>query len=244
MKHIRVNKMYLLNEYIDKQKTLEEIANESGCPKTTLCSRLKKYGIKPRRAVSRYWDESSGRNLTGEKFGKWKVLSKVESKNGKSCWDVECECGCQSTVTGTALRLGHSKGCNKCKYRYGVRHANWKGHGEISNTHWKRILRNAKRENKQLSVEVTVGDVWELFLLQNRTCVLSGLSLTFGSYYKDETTASLDRIDSNKGYVKGNVQWIHKTINKMKQNLTDREFISFCRSVANHQEKKDGADVK
>jgi len=229
---------------VKKQKTLDEIAKESGCPKTTINRRLKEYGVPRRRAVSRYWAKEAGRNLVGVKFGKWSVLEKAASYKGKSCWCVVCECGHSSTVTGTALRLGQSKCCNECKYKYGVRHANWKGHGEISNTHWKRILRNAKRSNKQLLVEITVEYAWELFLLQNRRCTLSGMPLKFGSYYSEETTASLDRIDSGKGYLVGNVQWLHKTINKMKQNMTDSDFLDFCRTVAVYQEKPDAPASK
>ena len=45
-------------------------------------------------------------------------------------------------------------------------------------------------------------------------------------------TASLDRIDSSKGYVKGNVQWVHKDINKMKTDFEQSIFIKLCKSVA------------
>ena len=44
-------------------------------------------------------------------------------------------------------------------------------------------------------------------------------------------TASLDRIDSSKGYIKGNVQWVHKEFNKMKLDLLDKEFIDICKLV-------------
>lgn len=37
-------------------------------------------------------------------------------------------------------------------------------------------------------------------------------------------TASLDRIDSTKGYVEENVQWVHKDVNFMKSNLTEQRF--------------------
>jgi hypothetical protein len=45
------------------------------------------------------------------------------------------------------------------------------------------------------------------------------------------TTASLDRKDSSKGYTKDNVQWIHKTINFMKGQMSDQEFVSWCKLV-------------
>lgn len=49
---------------------------------------------------------------------------------------------------------------------------------------------------------------------------------------KAETTISLDRIDSTKGYIEGNVQWVHKSVNIMKSTLTQEQFINFCKLVA------------
>ena len=51
-------------------------------------------------------------------------------------------------------------------------------------------------------------------------------------------TASLDRIDSTKGYTKNNIQWVHKTINKMKNVLHDEEFIQWCNLIANYNKEK------
>jgi hypothetical protein len=46
-------------------------------------------------------------------------------------------------------------------------------------------------------------------------------------------TASVDRIDSSKDYVEGNVQWLHKDINRMKWDLDTDKFIELCKLVAN-----------
>ncbi len=45
-------------------------------------------------------------------------------------------------------------------------------------------------------------------------------------------TASLDRIDSTKGYTLDNIQWIHKDLNKMKMNFANDYFIKTCKLVA------------
>jgi len=36
------------------------------------------------------------------------------------------------------------------------------------------------------------------------------------------------------GYVEGNVQWVHKIVNFMKQALPDNEFINWCRIIVNN----------
>lgn len=46
--------------------------------------------------------------------------------------------------------------------------------------------------------------------------------------------ASLDRIDSDKGYIEGNVQWLHKWVNLMKSDFTQDEFLNYCRLIIEH----------
>ena len=80
-----------------------------------------------------------------------------------------------------------------------------------------------------------------MFLKQNKKCALSNVELCFGTLADvrnkgcREALASLDRIDSTKGYEIGNVQWIHKKLNIMKQNLSDLDFIEWCKKVSDYQ---------
>jgi hypothetical protein len=46
------------------------------------------------------------------------------------------------------------------------------------------------------------------------------------------TTASLDRINNKLGYVKGNVHWVHKDINLMKQCFDLDHFVKMCELVS------------
>lgn len=100
--------------------------------------------------------------------------------------------------------------------------------GDMSTYFWKRIISNAKQKNREFVI--TPEYAWQLFLDQEKKCALSGILLNLKTIY--DVTASLDRIDSTKGYVEGNVQWVHKEINMMKNNMTDEDFIKFCTCVA------------
>jgi hypothetical protein len=121
--------------------------------------------------------------------------------------------------------------------KVGNNHGLWKGHGEISLTYFNHIKNGASkggRRTKKIEFNVTIEYLWALFLKQNRRCAYTGEELRFGTF-KDEArlaTASLDRIDSNKGYVEGNLQWIHKTLNVMKQDLPSDIFITWCKKVS------------
>jgi hypothetical protein len=47
---------------------------------------------------------------------------------------------------------------------------------------------------------------------------------------------SFDRIDSGQDYTLGNVQWVHKVVNRMKMDLGEDEFLKWCGLVVNHKE--------
>lgn len=51
-------------------------------------------------------------------------------------------------------------------------------------------------------------------------------------------TASVDRIDSTKGYTPDNVQWVDKRINFMKQHFSQVEFVELCCLVSKHHYHK------
>lgn len=61
------------------------------------------------------------------------------------------------------------------------------------------------------------------------TCALTGWEISI-SY--DSRTASLDRIDNSKGYIKGNIQWVHTMVNMCRNKYTLEKFIEMCKSVA------------
>lgn len=50
-------------------------------------------------------------------------------------------------------------------------------------------------------------------------------------------TASLDRKDSLRGYEPDNVQWVHKTVNLIKWELSEEEFLEWCSKITKHKGK-------
>ena len=93
---------------------------------------------------------------------------------------------------------------------------------------WSNIQHGAKLRN--LPVGITIEFAWNLYLAQRRKCALSGLLINFGSRW-GEGSASLDRIDSKFGYVVGNVQWVHKDVNRMKMDLDQQHFLQLCAAI-------------
>lgn len=92
-------------------------------------------------------------------------------------------------------------------------------------------LANAKTraKNKQIDYNISIEFLLELLSKQNNKCNISQQKLTFiiGQGIIN-TNVSIDRIDSNKGYAKDNIQLICYIVNIMKNNMTMKEFIQWC----------------
>lgn len=188
-------------------------------------------------------------NLIGKNFGKLTVISldEEQTKIQQACiWLCLCNkelggCGLTKYIVGGSLTNGSTKscGCGVDIARYGNKRNN-KSYEEISGEYWSSIKLGAK--SRDIDFNITIQEAWELVEKQNYKCNLSGIHLTFKRYSKMESgkvifitgTASLDRIDSSKGYTKENCQWIHKDINWMKNDMKQNEFIEMCNNIADH----------
>lgn len=182
-------------------------------------------------------------NIIGNKYNKLIVVSEHStSRNGHIRWNCNCECGKTCSILGTHLKQGKIGSCG-CDRKKGNAHNLWQGYGEISGNFWhNHIVRSAngsKGKRAALELSITKEYAWNLFLSQNRKCALSGIILTFPFMTKDKSyTASLDRIDSRLGYVEGNVQWVHKDINLMKNKFNNNYFISVCKLISENNTDK------
>lgn len=156
--------------------------------------------------------------------------------NGKKAYLCECvNCGNKSYVSFSTLRYSKSNKCNYCCLQDIKRPDNYI---IIPKSVWNRYKENAKRKReKEFSISKEYGE--ELYLKQNGKCALTGLNIGFIKRNRDKKRcyymqASLDRIDSSKGYVEGNVQWVHKDVNMMKWALSQDRFIFLCKLIANN----------
>jgi hypothetical protein len=175
--------------------------------------------------------------VIGRQFGKLTVIERGDRVPGGTSYFYVCRCECGATTQINVCNLRpnkHAKSCGCEQFQSGSNHNRWTGYGELSGHHWRRIVRSAKRYGREIPFDLTITQVWDLFLQQDRKCALSGLPLKFGSQKTTETTASLDRIDSAKGYVLNNVQWVHKDINRMKQEFDEPYFLQLCRLIVKH----------
>lgn len=132
-----------------------------------------------------------------------------------------------------------TESCTACRitgtgYGSGQR-ARSKRYEGIALSWFNRLIREAARRN--LEQTITIEYLWELYVAQGRVCALSGCPIVWG-IGNGGGTASVDRIDSSKGYIFGNVQVVHKHINMMKNVYEQDHFIYLCGLVTANAKAK------
>ena len=172
------------------------------------------------------------KDITGKRYHRLLVLNYIGSSLNDSFWKCRCDCGGEYYISRRVLLNSKKPECKSCNMPRGQSHPCWKGCGEISMTFYSRIRREAR--NRKLKLDVSIEYMWELFIKQERKCALTGVPLFFADCDNNihTATASLDRINSDKGYIKGNIQWVHKAINHIKSNIPDEYFILICNLVS------------
>lgn len=111
----------------------------------------------------------------------------------------------------------------------------WSGYGEISGARWNDISYGARARG--IEINLSIEDAWTAWESSGGICPYLNTKLFHPKTERDKKTgnwsASLDRINSNRGYTPDNIQWVHKAVNKMKINLSHERFIELCGYIKN-----------
>jgi hypothetical protein len=167
-----------------------------------------------------------------KKFGRLTYICDAPSRNYRRYCKWKCDCGKEVVVRKSNVLFNEFPSCGCMRKKHDSKL--WKGFGEIPSTYWSTILQR-KHLCKNRTVNISIGYAWEIFQKQKGKCALTGEPITFSSKYDSiKGTASLDRIDSKLGYEEGNVQWVHKDVNRMKSNLTMERFLTLCKEIVDN----------
>ncbi len=225
------SKDFLEQEYVINKKSCPRISRETGCNARTIHSWLVKYGI-PRRDNS---NPAYKKDMLGVKVGNLEVIGQSKiSKANQATWIVRCNrCGVFIDLPGWKIRHRRTGGCENC----GRKH-NYRGYKDISKSYWNRVTVGAKDRNLECSI--SIEEAWNIYEKQDRKCALSGIPIFFDTRQQktSEKTASLDRIDNSKGYIPGNVQWLHKDVNKLKGTFSDDFIIDIAHKISAYRQEQ------
>ena len=172
-------------------------------------------------------------NVVGQRFGNLTVLSfaGVNAQQKRKLYVCKCDCGTEKTLRSDVFTRGKVKSCGCLLERRGTASPQFEGVGELSLRYFNKLKLEAVSRN--LPFEISLEFLWQLFQKQSGRCALSGQSIHIeaSKASRIEHTASVDRIDSSRGYTVDNVQWVHKDINFMKQAFSQERFIRLCSLV-------------
>lgn len=103
--------------------------------------------------------------------------------------------------------------------------------------HLKKLAKTSKNNSAKKGFEEFSMATDDLPYLTH--CPIIGVELTFTQHEgRQKSNASIHRIDSNKGYVKGNVMVVCDLANRMMQDATDEELLSFSDGIRDFVESK------
>ena len=85
--------------------------------------------------------------------------------------------------------------------------------------------------------DLTLEYLLEIYNKQNGKCFYSGIpmEISLKGFTNNTYTLSIDRIDSNVGYIKNNIVLCCDAINTMKMKLETNEFLNICKKIIDHQ---------
>lgn len=166
-------------------------------------------------------------------FNNLRTIKKEHRLNKITYWRFECLlCGNEHVTRMQDVRRGKIKSCG-CQKNSKSSNGNWSGYKELSGRVYGHYKNNAIKRG--IEWNITIEDMWNTYIIQNKKCIYTDIVLFLepkGIKNKTGLNASLDRIDSNKGYVKENIQWVYKPINIIKNTLQHEEFIFLCKKIA------------
>lgn len=210
MKYTKLTFCFLYKKYIIEKISPEEIATLLGVSRGYIFKKLHEYKIIPKRSVI---------DLTGKKFGKLTVIkfNNFNKDAMNSYWLCKCDCGGTKIAKAKMLRYGDCKSCGCLKPASNFR------------KYFNMIKRGA--ETRNLEFTITQEQMFDLYYKQNKKCAFSGEDIFISDILNTERTASLDRIDSKKGYLINNIQWVHRDINQIKWELSKDRLLYWAENI-------------
>lgn len=103
------------------------------------------------------------------------------------------------------------------------------------------MTERAKDAQNRSGDVVNVDDLIALWEVQNGLCALTGIHMTHTHMPENTnahlTNASLDRIDSRKGYTLDNMQLVCRVANSMKYTLDEVTFVWMCNLICKQRQE-------
>ncbi len=166
------------------------------------------------------------KNEVGKKFGRLTVIG-LNRIDKYAHWNCKCLCGRELVVTGRNLRTNNTESCGCIRSENAGR-----------NAAIRRYIKHAREDDRRFSLSIS-----EIEKLMKANCTYCGEPPSNKSYNKNRDDAytfhysGIDRVDSSKGYSRGNVVSCCKWCNISKRERSVTEFKEWLIKTANYIRK-------
>lgn len=140
-------------------------------------------------------------------------------------------------TTPNNIRRNKMTNCKECHILIG-KEQRYKRIKTIEGT-LKELLKRSRncKKGKEEVCNLDLEYLLSLYDNQQGKCALSGVELETATFYNLKGI-SIDRINSDIGYIKGNIQLVCWVVNQMKNDLSNEELIQWSGYIVNHNESK------
>ena len=97
------------------------------------------------------------------------------------------------------------------------------------------LLKSTKNhaKDRKLNVEINEKDIEDRIRFQKNMCGYTKIK-----FDNKNNKPSIDRINSNKGYLKNNIRMLIYDVNRMKSDLKEDNFLKLCKLITNPKKNK------
>lgn len=190
-------------------------------------------------------------NIIGQKYNKLTIIEHVAYRRVK----CKCDCGNEKECDLYDLKRNRIIGCGCARntpelralaktraYDLQKKGILKKGGNHLADRHtcYRVFIKRMKNRNKgSKECNITLEDLEKVWNNQNGLCAYTKIPLVLVTHTNPRkdipkwNLASVDRIDSSKGYEKDNIQFVSRTINYAKNNMSHEEMIKFLHFIKN-----------
>ncbi len=159
---------------------------------------------------------------TGKKFGHLTVIEVTDKpehlKSHEYWWLCKCDCGNLKKVRGSCLTLNKVKSCG-CFRKESMRKIS-KTHGKTNTMEFDLFYSAKKRAIKlNLNFNIDLDDI----IIPEHCPILNIPLFKNNKSFPGDNSPSIDKVDPELGYIKGNIRVISFKANRMKQDNTKEQ---------------------
>lgn len=188
----------------------------------------------------------------GKKINSWTILELQHVKH-RTMALVRCSCGSILLRSIDNILRNKSKWCVDCYKKYGlgkyireihkilgINNPNWQGTANIPYSYYSQCKATAKRRN--IIFNISIDDMQLQWDNQSGKCAYTNRPLFFKTGRERKTVyggircgksvlASLDRINNDKPYEIGNIQFVTAPVNLMKNTYSHKDFMELVKEI-------------